>query len=202
MENEYINNNDFNELDDLRQQINALKNKVNEQGRLNEGLVKEVIQKKMRGVHRTIMLMAVAALFCIPLYIWMKYEENLSWALTITTIVIMLGSLISDYFINRIDVRHMGDDLVETARQLTLMKKNRSMAQKIELVVVTLWLAWFMYEFYHSHLGHGAAAAWGATIPLMVGVGIGAIIGIYIYHKMQRANDEIINHINELTHEQ
>lgn len=201
MEHENFNNNDFNELDDLRQQINALKNKVNEHGHLNEGLVKKTIQGKMRGVHRTLMLLGVAALFCIPLFIWMKFDQNLSWALTIFTIVVMLGSLVSDYFINRIDVQHMGDDLVETARQLTQMKKNRSLAQRCEIGIVLTWLLWFMYELYHSNLANGVAAAWGSIIPLIVGAILGTIVGISIYLKMQRANDEIINHINELTRE-
>ena len=78
MENLNNTNNEFNELDDIRQQINAIKDKVDQQGHLNEDLVKETIQKKMKSVHRTFTLLAVCAMFCIPLYIWMKYEENLS----------------------------------------------------------------------------------------------------------------------------
>lgn len=201
MENQDYNN-DFNELDDLRQQINALKDKVDQQGRLNEELVKKAIQGKMKGVHRTIMMLAVTVLFCIPLYIWMKYEENLSWPLIIATIVMMVGSIISDFFINRMNVRHMGDDLVETARKLTQMKKNRSIGQKIGIGCATVWFVWFLYEFYHSHLADGVQAAWISIIPLIVGAGIGAIVGVRIFNKMQRANDDMINQINDLIHEE
>ena len=136
-------NTDYNELNDLRQQIHDLKDKVNQQGYLNESLIKMTIRGKMTGVHHTLMLLAVATMLCIPLFIWMKFDQNLSWALTIVTIVMMLGSLISDYFINRIDVRHMGDDMVDTARKLTQMKKNRSKAHRISLTVALLWLLWF-----------------------------------------------------------
>ena len=202
METQNYDYNEFNELDDLRQQINSLKNKVDEQGRLNEGLVMKLIQNKMRGVHRTILLLTVMALFCIPLYIWMKYEENLSWPLIIFTIVMMLGSLISDYFINRINVSHMGDDLVETARKLAQMKKNRTLAQRIGIGVCAVWFVWFLYEFYHSHLDQGVAYAIGSIVPLIVGAIIGLVIGLFIFHKMQRANDEMINQINELTGDQ
>lgn len=202
MENQNNNFNDFNELDDLRQQINALRDKVNEQGRLNESLVIKAIQGKMRGVHRIILTMAVIALFCIPLYIWMKYEENLSWPLIIATIVMMVGSLISDFFINRINVSHMGDDLVETARKLTQMKKNRRVAQRIGIGTAIVWFVWFIYEFYNSHLDQGVAYALGATAPLIIGALIGVIIGLKVFNKMQHANDEMIEHINELTHEQ
>ena len=71
MDNQNYNPNDFNELDDLRQQINDLKNKVDQQGYLNEELVKKAIQGKMKGVHRTLTRLAVAALVRIPLYLWM-----------------------------------------------------------------------------------------------------------------------------------
>lgn len=199
MDNQNYNPNDFNELDDLRQQINAIKNKVDEQGYLNEELVKKTIQGKMKGVHRTLMLLAVAVIFCIPLYIWMKYEENLSWPLIIFTIIIMIGSLISDYFINRINVSHMGDDLVETARKLTKMKKDRNLGRTIGMSVATVWLVWFIYEFYHSHLAHGETEAWLSIIPLLVGAGIGLVVGLRIFSKMQRANDDMIEQINDLT---
>ena len=194
--------NDINELDDLRRQINDLKEKVNKQGYLNESLIKHTIKSKMKGVHRKIMMLAVTAMFCIPLYIWMKYENNLSWALVVFTIVMMLGSIISDYFINRIDVTHMGDDMIETARKLTQMKKNRAIAHRVGMGVAMVWFIWFLYEFYHSQLGHGIQMAWMSIIPIVVGAGIGCIGGIQIYRKMQRANDEMIEQINELTREQ
>ena len=74
-----INNtfNDFNELDDLRQQIKDLKNKVDQQGRLNDDLVKKAIQSKMRGVHSIIIKLAILVIFCIPLYIMLKYQVGL-----------------------------------------------------------------------------------------------------------------------------
>lgn len=198
---EYNAINELNELDELRHQINDLKNKVNYQGYLNEALVKLTIQGQMKGVHHTFMMLAVSAMFCIPLYIWMKYEENLSWALTIATIIMLLGSIISDYFINRMDINHMGDDMVETARKLTEMKKNRSAAHKIGLVIAGVWFVWFLYEFFHSHLIYGTTKAWLSIIPLIVAAAIGVMVGIKIYSKMQRANDKMIEQINELTHD-
>lgn len=198
------NNNEFNELDDIRQQINAIKDKVDEQGHLNEALVKKIIQKKMKGVHRIIMLMAIIGLLCIPLYIWIKYEMNLSWYFVIFTIVMMLGGITVDYFINRMDITHMGDDMVETARKLTQMKTNRSRATKIEICFAILWLLWFCFEKYMSDINvmgsHSAIVS--VVILFVVSVIITTVVGYPIFQKMQRANDEMINQINELTHEQ
>lgn len=201
---ETLNNNldELNELDDIRQQLNAIKNKIDEQGHLNLRLVKETIMGKMREVHRTSMMLAVAGMFSIPLFIWMKYEQNLSWPLVIFTIVMMMGSIIAEYIINRIDVKSMGDDLVDTARQLTQMKVNRSKYHRISLTIALLWLLWFIYEFYSSHLYLGVQAARLSVIPIIVGATIGASLGVFIYHKMQFANDEMIRQINEVTRNQ
>jgi membrane associated rhomboid family serine protease len=202
MENQNSNFNDYNELDDLRRQINDLKQKVDQQGRLNEDLVKKTIQGKMKGVHNMIFKLGFVAVACIPLYIMMKYQVGLSWPLIIFTIIFMLASLTSDYFINRMDVSHMGDDLVETANKLIKMKKNRVIGQRIGIGVAILWLAWFCYEYFMLNLPYGTAAAWGSIVGIFVGAIIGGLIGLRIFNKMQRANDEMIDQINELTREQ
>jgi len=195
-----INNiNELNELDDLRRQVNDLKNKVDQQGRLNEDLVKKAIQGKMRGVHSIIMRLGILAVVCAPLYIMMKYQVGLSWPLTIFTIVFMLASVTSDYFINRIDVSRMGDDLVETANKLVKMKKNRVIGQRINIGVAVLWLAWFCYEYFVLNSVYGTEAAWGSMIGIIVGAALGGFIGMRIFNKMQRTNDEMIDQINELT---
>lgn len=196
-------NNTFNdfELDDLRQQIKDLENKVNAQGRLNEELVKKTIQGKMRGVHGIILKLGILALLCIPFYIMMKYQVGLSWPLTIFTIVFLLASVTSDYFINRIDVSHMGDDLVGTAAKLVKMKKNRVIGQRISIGVAVLWLAWFCYEYFMLNSVYGTDVAWASLIGIFVGAVVGGLIGLRIFNKMQRANDEMIDQINDFTSE-
>ena len=194
--------NDFNELDDLRRQINDLKNKVDQQGRLNEDLVKKTIQSKMRGVHSIIVKLAILVVLLIPFYIMLKYQIGLSWPITIFTIVFLIASVTSDYFINRMDVSHMGDDLVETANKLVKMKKNRVIGQRIGIGVAVIWLAWFGYEYFKLNSVYGTGVAWGSIAGIIVGAIVGGLIGLRIFNKMQRTNDEMIDQINELMHEQ
>ena len=190
------------ELEDLRQQMAAIKEKVYQQGHLNEELVKEAIQSKMKGVHRTSFKLSLVALLCIPCYIAMRYTYNFSWPFIIVTILMLIGFVLADYLINRLDVSHMGDDLVETARKLAQMKKNRSLSQKIGIAVTIPWLSWFCYEsFMHRAITYGTADTWGYVITCFVGGIIGFLIGMRIFRKMQRANDEMIDQINELMSE-
>lgn len=201
---ETINNNfdEFNELDDLRRQIIDLKNKVDQQGQLNEALVKRVIQSKMRGVHQTVFKLTALAIIVSPLYVFLKLELGLSWALTIFTLVMLFGSILAEHLINRMDITHMGDDLVETASKLVNMKRNRRIQHRVGLGVCVVWLAWFLYEYYTKQVAQlGSDMLFVAIIPLVIGGILGLIIGTRIYRKMQRSNDEMLDQINDLTRE-
>lgn len=197
-------NNTFNEIeiDNLRNQINELKRRVDQKGRLNEELVKKAIQSKMRGVHSIVIMLGLLAIAFIPFYIMIKYQLGLSWPLIIFTISFLLASVTSDYFINRINVSHMGDDLVATANKLVKMKRHRVIGQRIGISVAILWLIWFCYEYFKLNSSYGPEVAWGSIAGILVGATVGGLIGLRIFNKMQRANDEMIDQINELTHEQ
>ena len=197
------NQENFNELEEVRQQLEALKNKVDRQGRLNEDLIRKSIQGKMRGIHRTLFKMSVISLLAIPLWIWIKFDAGLSWGVVIMGIIVMVGSLISDFVINRMDVYHMGDDMLETANRLAVMKKRRSIGQKIGIGVAVIWLIWLGYEFFSRNLADfGPEVAWISLSSIFIGAVIGGAIGLQIYHKMQRTNDEMIDQIHKFIDEQ
>lgn len=199
MDNTQFDNTIDQELEAMRQQITELKNKVDSQGRLNEDLIKKAIQGKMKGLHKMSLIIAIFALLSIPLYIWMKFDLGLSWPLTIASILLLMGSVAGEYWANQIDVMHMGDDMVETARRLIQMKNKRSLAQKVGVAICIPWIIWFAYECYTSSVLVSQGASMGMIIGLCVGGIIGGTIGIIIYNKMQRTNDEMIDQINDLT---
>ena len=207
METPNNNYNDFNELDDLRQQINDLKNKVDQQGRLNEELVKKAVQGKMKGLHHTIFWYSLILGLFVPFIIWDFIRSGYSWPFIIFSIMIFAGSFIADYFINRMNISHMADDLVETARKLTKMKENRKKQLTIGFSSLAIWIPWYFYEIYKAALpsiGENNIAPFMEVmiIAMLIGGSIGLAIGLYFYHKMQRTNDEMIDQINELTREQ
>ena len=204
-----INNNydDFNELEALRQQIIELKNKVDQQGRLNEALIKKSIQGKMKGLQRKIFLYILVLLPLCAIIIWNFIYNHYSWPFIIFNILFFAGSFIADYFINRIDVSHMGDDLVETTRKLTLMKQNRRRQMLIGYGLLLIWTPWYLYEIYRVEaVPMGVTLTGPFMITILIGtiVGgiIGGVIGVSFYRKMQRTTDEMIDQINELSREQ
>lgn len=198
--------NELNELDDLRQQITALKNKVDQQGRLNESLVKKTIQGKMRGLHRSLLVYCVICGLFVPFLIWNFIESGFSWPFIIFTILIFAVSFTAEYFINRMNINRMSEDLVETARKLMQMKKNRKTQLTIGCCAIAIWIPWYAYEIYTQIAPqvspqYTAGFLLGLIIAICIGVAIGMAIGMSMYRRMQRTNDEMIDQINDLTRE-
>jgi Na+/glutamate symporter len=207
MENQYNNFDELNELDDLRQQINDLKNKVDQQGRLNEEGVKKAIQGKMRGLHSFLFKYCLILGLIVPFIIWYFIYRNFSWPFIIFTLMIFIGSFTAEYFINRMQIKHMGEDLVETARKLMQMKKNRKTQLTIGFCGLAIWTLWYLYEIYKSSLPEVGMTEMPMfmgfmIVAIIIGLAIGLAIGLHFYHKLQRTNDEMIEQINELTREQ
>ena len=195
------NLNNMNELEEMRQQLQVLKDKVEKQGVLNEQLVRKSIKDKMNDIRRTIYKLIVVVILAIPLWIMIKYQQNLSWPVTIFTILMMVVSVGFDLYINRMDVGSTGSDLKETANRLVEMKKRRSLQEKIAcLVVVPIWLVWLGYEFYQNAQDQESGII--MLISMAIGVIIGGAFGLSIFFKMQRKNDEMIEQINELLKEE
>ncbi len=206
MENQNYNLDEFNELDDLRRQINELKNKVDQQGRLNEDLVKKAIQGKMRKLHHNLFWYCLILGLIVPFMIWDFIESGMSWPFIIFTIVIFAASFIAEYFINRMKISNMGNDIVETASKLIQMKQNRKKQLTIGFCAIAIWIPWYFYEIYKSAATEIESSSMTSfliivIISMLIGGAIGLAIGLNFYRKMQRTNDEMIDQIKELMRE-
>ncbi|WP_407403600.1 hypothetical protein [Sodaliphilus sp.] len=191
-----INNIENFELDAMRQQLNELKERIDRTTTLNEKLLHESIKGKMRGVHKRIIKVCLMGLVGIPAWIFIGYFYHLPWYFTTFTMVMLLSFIIADYFINRMNIDTMGNDMAETARQLVKMKRMRLRQELIGIPVLVMWLAWFMWEVMHSGIDHDLAM--GMCVGGGIGACIGACIGINIFLGLQHSNDEMLRQIEEL----
>lgn len=199
METSNINTSNLNELEEMQVQYNQLKKRLESQSIITDQLLRQTMRSKMSWISRYTKFQAFAIMpIIILLFLFFKFHFDLSWAVTLTIIILSLIDVIIDIKINKIsETDWLNGNLLETKTRLLKMKKIRTKIFIIEIPILIAITAWFILEML---IGNTTEHIGG-----MVGAGIGVLIGIGIAYKilrrMQKTNDELINQITDYTKE-
>ena len=193
-------NNDF-ELESMRQQMNTLKNKLNQQEILNDRVMRRSMRNEVNTITRRYYIIMAVGLFMVPYGYWSFVKlAGLSLFFWIVTSIFMLICVGATYYTCRKinDPNLMNRNLVEARKKVASAKKFEADWLFFGIPAVVLWLGWFLYEVYQIHGGAiGNGFFWGGCI----GGIIGAICGLSLNFKTQRQYQEIINQIEDITAE-
>jgi sterol desaturase/sphingolipid hydroxylase (fatty acid hydroxylase superfamily) len=192
------------EMEQMRSQLNLLKQKLDKQEIVNDRLMRQSMRQKMSWINKyrwlALLAIPVVALCFLP----MTFQLGLSWWLYGFTVLFVAVDAVLDWHVNRTSDRDfMRGNLMETAQRLTRMKQIRNQQLLFGMIVLVVWMGWLVYEVYMA--GHSAPAgsdllsvSWCYLGGIFVGGVIGLILGLKIFFKMQRTNDEIIDQIEEM----
>ena len=195
-----------NELEEMRQQLGILKEKIDGQKLISDKLIRQSMLNKMSFMKKYTWVSFFALLFIYYVYNDIRITFNLSWWFYGFTVLVMTFSVCFDAYINRFNKESfLNGDLIATSLQMQRMKKLRKRSLLYGIFFMTIWVSWFVIELYN---GSGAANGGENTsmfYGMLVGGGVGLIagvaIGIWLYLRMQRINSDIISQIEELTKE-
>ena len=198
------NNNNDQQLEQMRQQMTELKQQLDRQEIVNEQLLRQSMTSKMSWIKRYVWLeiafIPIVLLILAPIHAML----GLSWWLYGFLAVMLVVDVAADWRINRVDRNQLlTGNLVEASRRLTAMKRQRAWAFVLGIIGVVIWIAWFLFEL---KLAQGIQAndflngfAQGGLVGGIIGAVIGLIAAIIIFNKMQRTNDEVLAQIDQLT---
>ena len=194
------------EFEEMRQQLDILKNKLDNQALINDKLIRQSMLNKMSFMKKYTWVS-----FLVLLFIYYGYNEvrilfNLSWWFYGATVIFMTFSVCFDAYINRFNKESfLNGDLIAASLQMQRMKKLRKKSLLYALPLMTIWISWLLIELYNgSSAANGGANTslfYGAMVGSGVGVIVGVAIGIWLYLRMQRINSDIIQQIDELKKE-
>ena len=195
-----------NELEEMRQQLGILKEKIDGQKLISDNLIRQSMLNKMSFMKKYTWVSFLVLLFIYYVYNDIRITFNLSWWFYGATVIFMTFSVCFDAYINRFNKESfLNGDLIATSLQMQRMKKLRKRSLLYGIFFMTIWVSWFVIELYN---GSGAANGGENTsmfYGMLVGGGVGLIagvaIGIWLYLRMQRINSDIISQIEELTKE-
>lgn len=188
-----------NELEQMRSQLNVLKQKLEQQQIVNDQLIRRAMQQKMSWIRKYVIGEIIAipiVILCVwGLHLIMGFSVGLSLAWT----VLLVASVTSDWFINRTDPKDfLSENLTSTTKKLIRMKTLRRRYEMAALPLAIVLLAWMCWEGLQNGM---SVMAHGFVVGGLIGGTIGGCIGFSVYRKFQKTNDEIIRQIAEMTAE-
>ena len=184
------------ELDEMRQQMAILKDKLENQTIVNDRFIRRSIKRGMSTLNRRYLVIAIIALAMIPYGYWAFVMLNgLSVALWIAMCVMMLTVVGFIYFNGSVlrDDNLMGGNLVEVKRKLALAKKRDGNWPWFGIPVALAWASWAVYEMAQQS-GGGEY-----LVPsCIVGLIVGALIGLKVHFKTQRHYRDVLEQLEDL----
>lgn len=198
------NNNTNNELELLRQQMNVLKEKLDAQEIVNDRLVAKSMRKEMSWIKKYIYVQFALIPFVALIWVGVKYILGLSWWNYSFLMLVCVISVYVDYVINvkaLSNADYHKNNLIETARKLVKMKRQRTIQMIVEILLLILWLIWTILEVNSAQstaIGLRQSLLQGGIIGGYIGGVIGIIVAFVIFYKMQRTNDRMIEQIDDM----
>ncbi len=199
--------NNMNELEQMREQMNIFKSRLDKQQIINEQLVRNSMGSKLSWIKNFVLGEIILVPILLIIMATFHASEGLSWWLFAFLSLGLVADVVGDYIINRIPKSELlSGDLVATSQRLIKMKKLRTSWFIAGIIFMTIWLVWFIIEIV-TRLDDGCKLPdHNIVVGIMVaGIAIGALIGIFvawlIYRKMQRTNNQLIEQIDQVIKE-
>lgn len=183
------------ELNELREQIALLKDKLQRQQIISERAIIEAAQKGISKLNKAGTRWGIFGVFAVVYCTFMFHRFGLSDGFVIgTAIMLVICAAVTIYAhlgIRSIDVAN--GNLVDISQRLIRFRKIYSRYHLFSIPVLFVW-CYFLYYDAQRMLEY----AEGFLIGGCVGGVIGAIIGLKAHFKVIRDTDKVLKNISEL----
>lgn len=184
------------ELEEMRQQMAILKDKLENQTIVNDRFIRRSIKRSVGTINKRYLVLAIVALAMIPYGYWAFVMLNgLSVALWLTMCVLMLTVMGFIYYNGR-DLRDndlMSGNLLDVKRKVILAKKRDANWLWFGIPAGMLWFCWFMYEE-SQKVGFSQSILLFFIFCMIAGL----LVGLMVHFKTQRHYRDAIDQIVEL----
>jgi uncharacterized membrane protein len=187
------------ELQEMREQLAALKEKLNKQEVVNDRLIRDVLSQKMKVINKNGWISGICGLFVITFGNYLFYQMGLStWFLLGTTVMMIFCAAvtwISHSWVNSNEIAN--GDLLRVVKQAQRLQRVYKNWKYIALPMILVWATWLGLE-YAAEVKDTAM-----VISMMSGGVIGGLVGGIIGFKQNKKVinelDEMIRHIEEMS---
>ncbi len=195
MENQ---NNNFQELEELRSQVAEFKNRMEQQEIVSRHLLKEAMKGHVSWIKQMGIWVSVAELLILPLLVYaLRSIVGVSWLPTIVIgLMIVYEAVFNFWNVSTIRDKHLAvDDVLSAQQRLITFKRREKLYTFGILPFVFLCVVWLLFDVYH-----------GTDIPFLssdrllvyfvVSVIIFAVL-FYVFSREMRSLNKAIKSIDE-----
>ncbi len=195
MENQ---NNNFQELEELRSQVAEFKNRMEQQEIVSRHLLKEAMKGHVSWIKQMGIWVSVAELLILPLLVYaLRSIVGVSWLPTIVIgLMIVCEAVFNFWNVSTIRDKHLAvDDVLSAQQRLITFKRREKLYTFGILPFVFLCVVWLLFDVYH-----------GTDIPFLssdrllvyfvVSVIIFAVL-FYVFSREMRSLNKAIKSIDE-----
>ena len=186
------------ELDEMRQQMAILKDKLENQTIVNDRFIRRSIKHSVSTINKRYLVISILALAMIPYGYWAFVKLNgLSIPLWITSSVIMLLVAGFCFFNGRAmrDNKLVEGNLQDTMRKVAAAKKRDNNWLYFGIPTVLAWAGWVGWEMTQK-MGDDQ---WKYFMPFfIICLVAGVLIGLKVHFKTQEHYRDILEQIEDV----
>ena len=186
------------ELNEMKEQITLLRRKLEKETIVNEKLIRASMRDKLKAVKRKSYILCAVVIIAIPCWSSPIFDFHSSWFIG-TTIAFLLIGVAYEIYCNQLlsTQNYITGSLIDEVRKLNRYRQLTRQWHRFGILFLCIWLPWFIYEA----TSVGEIHVNNILIGGLIGGIIGGAIGWNIYRKGQKAVNEVIEQIEELTGE-
>ena len=195
MENQ---NNNFQELEELRCQVAEFKNRMEQQEIVSRHLLKEAMKGHVSWIKQMGIWVSVAELLILPLLVYaLRSIVGVSWLPTIVIGLMIVSEAVFNFWnVSTIRDKHLAvDDVLSAQQRLITFKRREKLYTFGILPFVFLWVVWLLFDVYHgTDIPFPSSDRLLVCIVLIV---ITTTVLFYVFSREMRSLNKAIKSIDE-----
>jgi hypothetical protein len=191
-------NNNLQELEELRSQVAEFKNRVEQQEIVSRRLLKEAMKGHVSWIKQMSIWGSVGELVILPLLVYaLRCIVGVSWLPIIAVGLVIVGEAVFNFWnVSSIRDKHLAvDDVLSAQQRLITFKRREKLYTYGILPFIFLWVIWLLFDVYH-----GTDIPFPSSDRLLVDfvvIVITLAVLSYVFYREMRSLNKAIKDIDE-----
>ena len=150
MENQ---NNNLQELEELRSQVAEFKNRMEQQEIVSRHLLKEAMKGHVSWIKQMNIWGSVGELVILPLLVYgLRSIVGVSWLPIMAVVLLLVGEAVFNFWnVSTIRDKHLAaDDVLSAQQRLITFKRREKLYTFGILPFIFLWVVWLLFDVYYG----------------------------------------------------